>query len=110
MAKPSMRCAGLLRHRSTRSLNGGSGQGKMKKQAFDKIDGGNAREHARPAFEKAGPLSVVQAEAILNELAGVFSSADFATRQPVSNPERAVAKVTEQPSAAARYRTLVEQI
>jgi PAS domain S-box-containing protein len=58
----------------------------------------------------AEPVSLTQAEAILNELASVFSPADAATQQPASDSKQAPLNATELPSVEARYRTLLEQI
>jgi PAS domain S-box-containing protein len=63
-----------------------------------------------PSLENAEPVSLTQAEAILNELASVFSSADPATLQPASDSEKAPVNATELPTVEARYRTLLEQL
>jgi PAS domain S-box-containing protein len=63
-----------------------------------------------PSIENAEPVSLTQAEAILNGLAGVFSSTDSAIQQPASDSKKAPVNATELPTLEARYRTLLEQI
>ena len=63
-----------------------------------------------PSFENAEPVSLTQAEAILNGLASVFSSADSATEQFARDSKKAPINATELPAVEARYRTLLEQI
>jgi PAS domain S-box-containing protein len=82
----------------------------MKGQTFEKVNNSFASERKRQYFENAEPVSLSQAELILNELAGVFFPSNTATLQPQNDSKSTTSQVTEQLNIEARYRTLIEQI
>ena len=82
----------------------------MKTRAVEVTNGAFTSEHKKRYFENAEPVSLTQAEAILDELASVFFPLDSATGQHPSDSKTTEGQITELPNAVARYQTLVEQI
>jgi PAS domain S-box-containing protein len=86
----------------------------MKARALEEMQDAYTGKGEGPTFENAEPGSVIQAEAILSELASVFFPAESATQRATDEVsdkrKRATIQAAELPNAIARYRTLVEQI
>ncbi|MEN3331003.1 MAG: hypothetical protein V7641_368 [Blastocatellia bacterium] len=82
----------------------------MKEQKSKEMKSAYTSQGDGQSFDIAEPVSLTQAEAILNGLASVFSPADSATPQPAGNSNQASVEPNELPAVVARYRTLVEQI
>jgi PAS domain S-box-containing protein len=86
----------------------------MKTQPFNEEKNAYTGKSNEQAFDNSQPVSVSEAEAILNELASIFSPADFSTGQPsseiIEKRKKATIQAAELPNAVAKYRTLIEQI
>jgi PAS domain S-box-containing protein len=86
----------------------------MKSQPVNGENNAYTDKGEKQAFDDSPPLNLIDAEAILNGLANVFSPADFLNEHPpgeVSEKrKRATIHAAELPNAIARYRTLIEQI
>ncbi len=86
----------------------------MKTQSLNADKDAHAGKTDEQAFDSAPPISLAEAEALLNGLANIFSPADFPTGQPpgelIEKRKKATIQAAELPNAVAKYRTLIEQI
>jgi PAS domain S-box-containing protein len=86
----------------------------MKTQPINEAKNAYAGNNKKPAFDDLQPVSLPEAESILNELASVFFPIDSPIQESASEAiekrRRATIQAAELPNAMARYRTLVEQI